>query len=483
MNASKITIRTKIFFSHITIITISLLLTFVSFNLYLNFHVERQTRKQLIEAAKSLETTMIDASMDLNIIEKFKASSTTDKNLSIINKNLKNTESFLDVNYAIIGTNTNLIYPQRKNDEEYTFVQNNIISVISEKTTLLSENSKKSLFYFNASEKKYAALVYPLKLSNKTKNASLIVYSDLFKSKGFVNIVNDILLLILIIMAIISVIISNSISKKISRPISLLSNYAKKIGERQYQTEFIEYDKNDEIGNLAETMQSMTKKLYNYDSTMKGFMQNASHELRTPLMSIQGYAEGIKYGVVDDQDKAVDIIIEESKRLSDLVEDLLYLSKIETMQDRLNLEEINLEYMIKSSIERISGISVKDKKSINFSMRGDNIIIIGDEEKLTRAIINILGNCLRYCSKNIEVMLKNEASKVIIIIEDDGPGFVEKDLDNIFERFFKGKGGNYGLGLSITKSIIEKHGGNIAAENNTKVGARFIITFSESVAQ
>ena len=114
MKTSKITIRKKIFFSHITIITISLLLTFVSFNLYLNFYVEKQTRKQLIEVAKSIEKSMVEASMDLNINQNFKEPINTDKNLSIINKNLKNTESFLDVNYAIIGTNMELIYPEKK---------------------------------------------------------------------------------------------------------------------------------------------------------------------------------------------------------------------------------------------------------------------------------------------------------------------------------------------------------------------------------
>ena len=475
MKTSKTTIRKKIFVSHITIITISLLLTFVIFNLYLNFYIEKQTTKQLMQVARSIEKSMVEASMDLNII-RVKESSITDENLSIINKNLKQAESFIDVNYAIIGTNMSLIYPDKKNSEEYILAQNSIMPIISERKGLTSKNSKKSVFYFNASQRKYAALVFPLRLSNRTKNGYLIVYSDLFKSKGFVDIVNDILLLILIIMAIISVIISNNVSKKISRPISLLSDYAKKIGERQYQTVFIKYDKNDEIGKLAETMKSMTQKLYTYDSTMKGFMQNASHELRTPLMSIQGYAEGIKYGVVDEEDKAVDIIIEESKRLSDLVEDLLYLSKIEAMQEEFNLEEINVEYMIKSSIERISGIAIKDKKNIRLSTQNNSAIITGDEEKLTRAIINILGNCLRYCSENIEVILKNEGAKAIIIIEDDGPGFEEKDLDNIFERFFKGKGGNYGLGLAITKSIIEKHHGNIVAENSIKGGARFIIT-------
>lgn len=111
----------------------------------------------------------------------------------------------------------------------------------------------------------------------------------------------------------------------------------------------------DEIGQLAETMHSMAQKLSAYDNTMKTFMQNASHELRTPLMSIQGYAEGIKYGVVKDQDKAVDIVIEESKRLSQLVEDLLYLSKLDAFQEKMNFEKISAEDMIRSIIEKHDG--------------------------------------------------------------------------------------------------------------------------------
>lgn len=131
---------------------------------------------------------------------------------------------------------------------------------------------------------------------------------------------------------------------------------------------------------------------------------------------------------------------------------------------------------MKSSIERVNGIAVKNGKNFRLSSNDNSKTIIGDEEKLTRAIINILGNCLRYCSENIEVILKNEGAKTIIIIEDDGPGFEEKDIDDIFERFFKGKGGNYGIGLAITKSIIEKHDGNIVAVNKSKGGARFTIT-------
>ena len=476
MKKPKTTIRNKIFLSHITITTISLLLIFLAFNLYLNFYIRRQTSRQLIEAATSIEKSIIETTIDFNITQKSGKNISNEKALVLINKNLRKIESFIDVNFAIIGPNMNFIYPEKKNDEEITFVQNNIMPVINERKGLISKNIKKTLFYFNTEDGRYATIVRNVKLPNKNTIVHIVVYTNVFRSKGFVSIVNNILLIIVLITAIISMLISNNVSKKISKPILFLSNYAKKIGEREYQAELIKYDSNDEIGKLAETMRDMTEKLYAYDNTMKAFMQNASHELRTPLMSIQGYAEGIKYGVVDEKDKAVDIIIEESKRLSDLVEELLYLSKIEAMQDKLNLEEINAEYMINSSIERIKGIAVKNNKTINFAKSENSIFIMADEEKLTRAIINILGNCLRYCRENIDVILKSEGSKVSIIIEDDGPGFEEKDLGNIFERFFKGAGGNYGLGLAITKSIIEKHNGNIVAENGIKGGARFVIT-------
>ncbi|WML34796.1 HAMP domain-containing sensor histidine kinase [Clostridium sp. OS1-26] len=359
-------------------------------------------------------------------------------------------------------------------------MQNNLIPAINKRKLITSETKKNNVFYFNVSGKRYAATIYPLESSNNLKKGYLLIYSDLDKSSKLTTIVNIMLLSIMLIAAIIALIISNNVSEKISRPISQLSKYASKIGERKYDMEPIKYN-DDEIGQLAETMYSMTQKLSAYDNTMKTFMQNASHELRTPLMSIQGYAEGIKYGVVDDQNKAIDIVIEESKRLSQLVEDLLYLSKIDALQEEMNFERINTEDMIRSSIERVSGIAVKNEKVISFSSSENNIMLQGDEEKLIRAIINILGNSLRYSKKYIDVTLKKEGSKIIILLEDDGPGFDEKDITNIFDRFYKGKQGNYGLGLAITKSIIEKHSGSIVAENRIKGGACFKITLpSES---
>lgn len=230
-----------------------------------------------------------------------------------------------------------------------------------------------------------------------------------------------------------------------------------------------------EIDQLSQTMSKMAAQLSSYDSTLKTFIQNASHELRTPLMSIQGYAEGIKYNIVEDTDKAVNIIIEESKRLTEIVNDLLFLSKVDSMQEKFTSNMINIEDIIKNCIEKVNGIAVMEKKKINFSPYNYDFEIAGDEEMLFRALINIISNSLRYCIQNVNIRIDSKDNNVSIIVEDDGPGIDKDDLEHIFERFYKGKGGKFGLGLAISKSIIEKHRGSIIA-NNAEGGACFIIT-------
>lgn len=478
MEKPKKTIRKRIFFSHIIIIMIFLFLTVLVFDLCLTIYIRRQARIQLITAGELIKNSMNKKSENLNDVQKLEFSKNIVRNQLKNNSNLKQTLSFFDVNYALLGKNKNLIYPANENNEEYSILSKQLLPLIKRRQLSNIENNKGNVFYLTASAKRYAVLMYPLENANNSTGGYLTIYTDLSRSRKLTMAVNMMLFSILLITAAIALIISNNVSEKISRPISALNKYAKSIGEREYNTELVKHE-NDEIGNLAETMYSMAQKLSAYDSTIKTFMQNASHELRTPLMSIQGYAEAIKYRVIEDEDKAVDIIMEESKRLSELVEDLLYLSKIDSLQEEFNFEKIKIEDVIRSSIERVNGIAVKNEKIIRFSHDSNNLMVVGDEEKLIRAAINILGNCLRYCNNCINVNLKKELSNIIITIEDDGPGFDAKDLGNIFDRFYKGKGGNYGLGLAITKSIIEKHGGRIAAENNIKGGACFKISFEE----
>jgi signal transduction histidine kinase len=475
MVVAKKNIKNKIFLSHIWIIAISVILTAIVFNICLNVYVRRQTKAQLTSAAELVKKTMNTELININMLQTpAKEEKELVKSLLKINKVLKQTQTFLDINYAILGKNANLIYPKDISVENYEQLTSTIIPALEKKKLNLMEGNKNRLIYFTANEVKYSAIIYPIKAEGANTTVNLLLYSDLNRSRKLIFTVDIILFSILVLTGAIALVISNTVSKKISDPIASLNKYAKKIGEREYETEVIKYE-DDEIGELAQTMQGMAQKLGVYDNTMKAFLQNASHELRTPLMSIQGYAEGIRYGVVEDTEGAADIIIEESKRLSVLVDDLIYLSKIDSFQEKLEIEEILLELLLKNTIERVSGIAIKNHKDIKFSIIAKDIMIKGDEEKLTRAFINILGNCLRYAKKQVEVILDKEGTKIKILVRDDGNGFESSDLDKVFDRFFKGQGGNYGLGLTITKSIIEKHNGTITAGNNPEGGAYFKI--------
>jgi signal transduction histidine kinase len=120
-------------------------------------------------------------------------------------------------------------------------------------------------------------------------------------------------------------------------------------------------------------------------------------------------------------------------------------------------------------------IAAKGNISINIELLEKAIIITADEEKLSRAIANIISNCIRYA--NSIVAIKSELideNTVRVTIADDGPGFESSELPNIFDRFFKGAKGNFGLGLAISKNVIERHNGKITAENS-ETGAVFYI--------
>jgi len=477
MEKSSKTIKKRIFYSHMAVVSFSIILTLVVFIMCFRLFIRKETRLQITAANKILYQSITE-NLKNNL-----GKNTNDTEIMVDTlkdeNELKKLQNYSTINYVLIDGNNNIISLKQNNSQD-NFIKNKLIPAINRNKLKNSKANSNAVFFSTISGNQYEIAVSPVRL-NDGANSYLIIYSDLSKSNSLTRVVIIMLILILLVTALIAFAISNNVSARIADPINRLIKYAKKVGERKYNTEFDKYD-DDEIGQLAETMHSMAQKLSTYDNTIKTFMQNASHELRTPLMSIQGYAEGIKYGVVDDDEKAVNIIIEESKRLSDLVGDLLYLSKIDAMQDDFKIEKIIIGELLGCSIEKVSGIAVRDEKTISFvNENKENSVVEGDKEKLIRAIINILGNCLRYCSKNVNVVLSKTGNGIVSIeISDDGPGFDKDNLKYIFDRFYKGRNGNYGLGLAITKSIIERHGGSIVAKNKEETGACFTIYLKTS---
>lgn len=220
----------------------------------------------------------------------------------------------------------------------------------------------------------------------------------------------------------------------------------------------------------------MSTRLKDYDETQKQFMQNASHELRTPLMSIQGYAEGIENDVFPDPKEAAQVIKKESLRLNKLVTELLTLSRIENHTYTHDLQIFNLSDLILDYLQRVNGLLMKSHLSLKTEF-SENIFALLDEGLFSQTVINIISNAIRY-AKN-EIWIKTYLETIdgkefsCVEISDDGEGIKSEELPHLFERFYKGSKGNFGLGLAISKSAMESMGGTLKAFN--RQGAVFLL--------
>ena len=204
------------------------------------------------------------------------------------------------------------------------------------------------------------------------------------------------------------------------------------------------------------------------------FFQNASHELKTPLMAIQGYAEGIQAGVMDTA-SAAEVILEESDRMTELVEELLDISKIDMGRQRLTLSETDLRELLYDSIRAVEPAAAASGITVVPDFPEEPVTVSCDDTRLRRAVTNILTNGFRYARSQLRLTCRADRRHVTIRIQDDGDGIAEADLPHIFDRFYMGKSGKSGIGLALTKEIIHLHRGTIRAYNG-ETGAVFEIT-------
>ena len=208
------------------------------------------------------------------------------------------------------------------------------------------------------------------------------------------------------------------------------------------------------------------------------FFQNASHELKTPLMAIQGYAEGIQAGVMD-AGGAAEVILAESDRMTELVEELLDISKIDMGQQRPTLSETDIRELLYDSIRAVEPTVVSSGITIVPDFPEEPVMLSCDDTRLRRAVTNILSNGVRYARSELRLTCRADKRHVTIRIQDDGNGIAEADLPHIFDRFYMGRSGKSGIGLALTKEIVHLHRGTIRAYNG-ETGAVFEISIPVS---
>jgi signal transduction histidine kinase len=295
-----------------------------------------------------------------------------------------------------------------------------------------------------------------------------------FARQHFFSIRANVFIGLVCVLFIITNIVTFFLSNSITRPIEKLSVFASKIGHGDFTpVDFQFKDKEFESLNIA--LNNSAKQLGIYDNEKKAFFQNVSHELRTPLMSIQCQAEGISFGLMEPK-KASETILFETQRLSDLVADLLYISKIDNITTVYKTTSVNLPEIIRSCAQRQE--LVAEKKGIRFTFDFIETTVEYEcaGELISRAVDNLISNAIRYASTEIVLSCNRDQNQITICVADNGCGIEPDCLPFIFERFYKSNGGNHGIGLSIVKSIAEQHHGSITAKNKTNGGAEFIMT-------
>ena len=308
----------------------------------------------------------------------------------------------------------------------------------------------------------------------------------LLSEKSMINELNQINLSILFIASLIGMLIASFlgiyVQNNISSPIHELKNKVRQFKGTMtapHRTIFT----NDELQELDEGFVEMAESIANNDRQRKAFFENTSHELKTPLMNIRGYTEGLKDGIFT-VDEASDVIYKESEVLTAMVEAILYLSKLEdATQDRFLFEAINLNEFLQGFSYRMNGLVMEKGLTLNLDL-DQSVTVNLDEDKVIRALSNIVSNAVRYAKSEITIQTNVTSGKVEINFLNDGPKIKEKDLPHLFDRFYKGDKGQSGLGLAIVRSIVVAHGGTVEAFNTeTGVNMRVVLPYIAEIVE
>ena len=237
----------------------------------------------------------------------------------------------------------------------------------------------------------------------------------------------------------------------------------------------------DEVHKLGKVFNEMLESLENSSKRERQFSSDVSHELRTPISVIMAESEyGAKYtDSVDDAKESFEVIERQSKRMTSMINQILELSRLDSRLE-IPKEEINLSERIKNTLEDYKILF--DNKNIKLSTTiEEDIYLSANEALIMRMIDNLLSNALKYAETEVTVCLAKR-NRIIFEVADDGIGISDEEKVNIWNRFYKvdksrttTEDNSSGLGLSITKKIVELHDGKIAVLDNKPKGTRFVV--------
>lgn len=345
--------------------------------------------------------------------------------------------------------------------------QNIIESIDSDKTFITKSNFDD--FY----ENKVLSISFPMHYKGN------IIGSIIF-NMGIPQIRSTVmeLLLMFLLSSLVSLLLAAAVvyiqAKKISSPIASINKAAQNIAKGNF-SERVDITTKDEIGQLASTFNFMASSIEKSETNRRHFISDVSHELRTPMTSITGFVRGMLDGTISDEDRNdyLKIVLDESTRLTKLVNDMLEMSKIQSGKFNINIAPFDINDLICSAL-----ISLESKMSdrnidAEVDFRPDVLIALGDKDQIKRVLINLIDNAIKFSIENTVIHIKTYISggKAHIAVANIGNEIPPNELNNLFDRFYKTDKSREvdrtgaGLGLSLVQNIIRVHNQTIKVSN------------------
>jgi len=306
------------------------------------------------------------------------------------------------------------------------------------------------------------------------------------EDRKFISTINIVFAMAFIFSVIIAILSSSRLSKRFLKSIYQIIDNTNLIKNGKYKP--LEEVTTDtyELHALSVSIKELSDKLSHQEALRKRLTSDMAHELRTPIAILQSYIEAFMDGIWEPDIEKLTMVYEEINRLTRMIEELSDLSIIESDEIKLNKSKVNLSELIRSIAENYRAVLINKNITFKLEIQTD-IELIGDPDHLNRIFFNILSNAYKYSNENgkIRISLKKIDNAIKIIVEDTGIGIPKEDIKYIFERFYrsdlsrnKGTGGT-GIGLTITKSLVEANSGQISIESEEGKGTKVICKFMQ----
>ena len=383
-----------------------------------------------------------------------------------LSKNEHNIEEIESIAYK-----NNLCIEYINNDNIYIFneLSNNCIlstnnrSINSIINNFINKTDKREMIKLNNPSNNTKSILYNLKLHD---NEYIILNTNLEDVDSTTSVLKSQLIYITLIVILLAIVVSIIISKTLNKPIIRITKEAKKLANGNRELNIPESNIK-EIDDLRDSLIYVNHEINKTDELRRDLLANVSHDLKTPLTMIKAYAEMIRDINKDDEEKRnenLNIIIDETDRLTILVNDILNLSKLEANKETLDISEFDLVELVNNIIKKYN--IIKETENYNFILNmPKKAIVKGDINKISQVIYNLVNNAINYTGDDLTVTIEviEKKKTYLVNIKDTGKGIKEEELNIIWDKYYKNEKNHKrnkvgtGVGLSIVKNILDKH--------------------------